>query len=280
MMFRAPAPLAQALESNAARALLPTEFRTRVLQAIDPQLRARAVFTAGGTNAQYVGELRDVTQEVLSGRLSRAEGRARLRSVLDSLDYRPLPEEQGTITDLSSERRINLQIDTNTAQMQALGRTLQQDQPVIRDAFPAWELVRFFGPSDPANQRNWRARWERAGGEFFDGRMIARKDDPVWERLGSSELFSDGLDQPYPPYAFNSGMDRVDIGRAEAVRLGVVTDDDEIAPASPPVNAGLRLAVDLAGDDALAHAAIENLASQGIVATLVDGVLRFGGAST
>jgi len=45
--------------------------------------------------------------------------------------------------------------------------------------------------------------------------MIALKDDDVWDQLGSSDFFPDGLDNPYPPFAFNSGMDVRDVIRSE-----------------------------------------------------------------
>ena len=57
----------------------------------------------------------------------------------------------------------------------------------------------------------WEQRWAMAGGELIDGRMIARKDDPVWRKLGDPELFADGIGNEWPPYAFNSGMRVKDI---------------------------------------------------------------------
>jgi len=279
MIYRAPLPFTEALESNAARVLLPTDFRTRLLSTLDPELRRRAVFTASGTNAQHVGEIQDVAQEILEGRLNRAEGRARLRELVDGLGYQPVPGEEGSLTDLSSERRINLQIDTNVQQMQELGRAIQQDQPAIRDEFPAWELVRFSSPENPEAMRDWAARWVKAGGEFYgDGRMIARKDSQVWERLGDPDLFSDGLGNNYPPYAFNSGVGRRAVDRDEAVSLGVIGEDDEVASLPPTANGGLKLAVALS-TDSLAQAMVEDLASKGVEARVVDGVLRFIGGT-
>lgn len=52
--------------------------------------------------------------------------------------------------------------------------------------------------------------------------MIALKNSDVWDRLGDSNTFPDALGNPYPPFAFNSGMDVADVSRAEAERLGVI----------------------------------------------------------
>ena len=52
--------------------------------------------------------------------------------------------------------------------------------------------------------------------------MIALKNSDIWDRLGDSTTFPDALGNPYPPFAFNSGMGVEDISRAEAERLGVI----------------------------------------------------------
>ncbi len=69
---------------------------------------------------------------------------------------------------------------------------------------------------------DWDERFVRAGGELHDGRMVALKDDAVWENLGDSGLFDDGMDTDTPPYAFNSGMGWREVGRDEAIALGVL----------------------------------------------------------
>jgi len=276
MNFRAPVPFKEALDSQAARTLLPTDLRTTLLREIDPELRRRSVLTAGGTHAGHLQQLNDSVQAILTGTTDRAKQRGILRDLVNSLGYRPAEGEEGTLTDFSDEKRINLQLDTNVQMMQSIGRTLQGDTPAVRDQYPAWELVRFFGPADLEKQRNWPARWTKAGGEFFDGRMIARKDAEVWQMLGSTELFDDGLDNPYAPFAFNSGMDRIAIDRDEAMRLGIIGRDEQVAPANLAMNDGLQTPGKITAED-LQAAIIEDLRNKGIQAQIVDGVLKYIG---
>ncbi len=84
----------------------------------------------------------------------------------------------------------------------------------------------------------------RAGGTLVNGRMIARKDDPVWDQLGSSALFEDGLDNPYPPFAFNSGMGIREVPREECVALGVIEADEVPQIEDVELNEELQLNAD------------------------------------
>jgi|GEM_PF-3377016 len=77
-----------------------------------------------------------------------------------------------------------------------------------------------------------------------NGRMIARKDSPIWSELGSSANFDDALDVEYPPFAFNSGMWVRDIDRDEALALGLIEADTVIEPKPPPdFNASVQASI-------------------------------------
>jgi hypothetical protein len=74
-------------------------------------------------------------------------------------------------------------------------------------------------------QRNWKERWAKAAeGTPENGRndseYIARKDHPIWQRLGS--LWEDSLGNPFPPFAWDSGMGVEEIDRDEAMGVGVI----------------------------------------------------------
>jgi len=97
--------------------------------------------------------------------------------------------------------------------------------------FPCWELLRTmeydFLP------RDWRARWEECGGQFFGEkqRMIAKKGDPVWQQLGDQERYQDALGVPYPPFVLGTSMMVREIVREDAIALGIIektsTSEDE-----------------------------------------------------
>jgi hypothetical protein len=98
------------------------------------------------------------------------------------------------------------------------------------------------------------------------GRMVAAKNSPIWQFLGSA--WDDSLGNPYPPFAFNSGMDWLEVERDEAVALGVVDSDQEIAAQElPDLNAELQ-----SGYEFRTTALRESLVDTGLVKFL-EGVL-------
>jgi hypothetical protein len=136
---------------------------------------------------------------------------------------------------------MQLILDTQARMMFGAGQKASGQTPQRAWRQPAWELVRVASRKVPRGYRSgrggslvavagedWPSRFVKAGGQLRDGgRMVARKDDPVWAALGSSELFDDGLDVDYPPFAFNSGMGWRGVARRDAVALGVIEEDYE-----------------------------------------------------
>lgn len=121
--------------------------------------------------------------------------------------------------------------------------------PEVVEAYPAWELVRVYDRDVPRGYRragqtlipvpgdDWPARWRAAGGELINGRMIALKSDAIWQRLGDGVGgYTDTLGNPFPPFAFNSGYDVNNIGRAETIELGLLQPGEMAAPASVDLN--------------------------------------------
>jgi hypothetical protein len=96
-------------------------------------------------------------------------------------------------------------------------------------------LIRIYPRKVPRD--NWPARWTAAGGKLYAGRMIAEKSSPVWEQLGSTDLFSDGIGTDYPPFAFNSGMGWSQVSKGTCERLGVPISDAQKVKAAPAIDA-------------------------------------------
>lgn len=236
MFFDSPLPFQEALDSRAVKAVLPTELSSREMSLLEPELRERAFFSARTANAGYLQKADDWIADLLKGETDQATVRLRMKEELQSLDYQPDPELRGTIQDLSSDARLNLIIKTNTEMAQGYGYWKQGQDPDVLMAFPAQELYR---AEDRMIPRDWISRWQEAGGQFFDGRMIALKDDPIWIEISA-------FGTPYPPFDFNSGMDVRDISRSEAIDLGVIESDD---PPPAPQDRGFNddLQSDMAG---------------------------------
>ena len=98
-------------------------------------------------------------------------------------------------------------------------------------AFPAWELVRYESRRVP---RDWPARWKAAGdsvgwvGASRDfGEMVALKNSPIWQALGDGAGgYKDTLGNPYPPFAFTSGMFWDGVRRDRCIALGLIGPND------------------------------------------------------
>jgi hypothetical protein len=264
MNLTTPMPFRQALDARAVKQILPTDFRTQLLATIPTELRERAMFSAGVTNAEFLQRAHEGIGELAAGTTDRATKRLGLKQLLQSLGYQPVEGEEGTLTDLSSDARLNLILDTNLRQAQGYGNWMEGQQPEILDQWPAQELIRFRDAKAP---RDWPARWAAAGGEFFGDRMIALKNDPIWEKISA-------FGTPYPPFDFNSGMDVADVDRDTAMAAGLIDRDTQIAPQSRDFNTDLQASPEVR-DSALKEALGETLAG---IAQFVGGVLRFIGA--
>jgi hypothetical protein len=246
-------PFEEAVKSHGIKTILPTSLDTATLRQLEASLRRQSFFSAQTLQEdllqQYFNDIASILNPVTEQRADRVtpenpqgnvttgynEATARLnaKELLQKLGYQPAEGERGTLKDLSSDTRINLVIKTNTEMSQGAGNFIQGNDPAVLDAFPAQELVRF---EQTKKQRDWHSRWLEAAVYSGDtdaarvladfGRMVARKDSPIWDAIGSSELFDDGLDNPYPPYAFNSGMWVQDVSFATAEGMGLVTLDN------------------------------------------------------
>ena len=198
--------------------------------------------------------------------LSLPEAKLKILQEVQASGYEPAPEDVGTIKDLTSDARLDLMVETNEATAHGHARWVADQDPDGMDAFPAQELIRISPAEEP---RNWPLRWMMAGGTVRAGRMIALKNDPIWDALGSTRLFSDALGNPYPPFAFNSGMDVIDVSRHEAELLGV------LPPGAPAPKPDERALTDAMGanaekfDDAMRAALEANPDLE-----IVDGVLK------
>lgn len=229
----ATTPFREAIGYLARKKLLPTALSSRELMGIDAGIRERALFSAKTIYAEYLSDIYDQVASIVAGGLDQATARLTLKQALDRVGYVPEAGKAGTIEDLGSKRRLDLVIRTNTEMAQGFGTMAQGNDPEVLDQWPAQELFRAVEKKEP---REWLARWRGAGGKvypgkapgysigagFSEGRLIARKDDPVWVGISAFGL-------PYPPFDFGSGMEVRDISRREAVELGVIQGGDQVA---------------------------------------------------
>lgn len=236
-------PFSDALRFARDRRLLPNDMSSSELAQLPAEVRQGAVFSAGVIEADVLQLVHERISTMASG-LSQAPGalpnkasvRTELKELLQALDYQPEARKEGTISDLRTDARLNLIIDTQLKMAHGYGQWRQANSEGALLIFPCAEFKRVAprrvprgyrlqaGVIIPENPRYWQDRWVRAGGTIYDGRMIAPVNDPVWEALSRFGL-------PYDPCDFNTGYARRPVGRAEAVRLGVIQPKERVTAA-------------------------------------------------
>lgn len=245
-------PFADALQKFTARTVIGADLSSSQWADVPQGLRERAIWSARVMNLQHVQTLKDGITSILNPQTVRradrvtpqnpegyvTEGksdatvRAEIKQLLQRLNHDP-GAKAGGIQDLSSDGRINLQIRMNVESAQGYGQFLQGQAEGAIDAFPAQELFRAEDREEP---RNWPTRWMQAGGQIFGGRMIALKNDPIWIAISA-------FDNPFPPFDYNSGMWVRDVSREDAIALGLLGENETIAPVVADYNAGLEASV-------------------------------------
>lgn len=241
MIFSDPTSLPDAVKILLAKNIMPTSLDTAGIRQLDRTLVNQSLFSAQTLNPYLLQLYRDRLEGILNppqhGTTEFSQGYITrdIKDFLALVGYQPNPDEAGTLKDLSSDARIQLVIKTNTEMAQGQGWWIQGQQAAILDEWPAQELFRAESRKVP---RVWIVRFRTAGqasgdpmGKGWvitaDDRLIALKNHPIWNLLGSSALFSDGLDRPWPPFAFNSGMWVRDISRAIAESIGLIKPDED-----------------------------------------------------
>jgi hypothetical protein len=258
---------------------MPTGMNTTQIRREWPkELRQRALFSARTTKADILEGYRDQLGKMVEGKTNIATARSEMQRMLRASGYDPKsgfegdeeldipPAEEGSLRDLSSDRRVDLVLTTNVRQIRnAAYAKAGMDEDELW-AWPAYELMRRRkGGLEPVDGQDWPSRWERVGGQFYgDGRMIAPKGSDIWTDLGSSANFDDALDTEVPPFAFGSGYGWQAVPRQECIDLGVITEDEAAEPGDGPgLNDGLEGAVEHAAEKFPPHVLREILDNLG-----------------
>lgn len=241
----------EAMLAREARRVMPTDMSSAEIARLGAAVTERAVISAWTLSRVYLEaaerQIRDILNprteerpltteaqrrgepEFFTAGTNKAASRLELKKVWEALGYEAPAGKEGTIEDLASDQRIDLVIQTNVDMARGYGQWRQGQSEEVLDLWPCAELFR---AEEREKKRDWVARWEAAAVEVGDtdalkglsaGRMVARKDSPIWEALSR-------FGTPYPPFDFNSGMWTRDVSREEAVNLGVIGEWDRVMP--------------------------------------------------
>lgn len=220
--------------------LLPTSLGSEEIRGkIAADILRRSIFSARMTSAGYLAKLREIIARMLEGKISQSTARDMLEGILEAMGH-SMRDGDG-LTNPASIRRLNLIVETQTQMAASVAKSHEQTASVV-NAYPAWALMRL--ESRRAPREDWLARWNAAGSscgwagakqELWRGSgasfaFVALKSSPIWAALGNGAGgFTDTLGNPYPPFAYSSGMGWEDVNRETAEALGLVKPNDELA---------------------------------------------------
>ncbi len=233
-----------AAEKILKKALIGSSLNSREWNLVQAGLRDRAFISSQVESMRILHAARRMVADRAGGQLSASEIRRDLRKVISSTGYRPPEGKEGTLQNLYSKRRLDTIIKTNVEQARGYVRHLDGMRPGAFAAFPGQELIRV---RERKEKRDWSTRWKNAGGQFYNGRMIALRDDPIWERIS---VFGN----PFPPFDWGSGMGVRAVSRRDSIALGVVTDNEvrdkvQELKAEKPVSMNENLAVSVTPEE-------------------------------
>ena len=213
--------------------LLPTSLGSaEIREQYAREILQRSILSARMESVRYLAKIREVATELSAGTINAAKAREGLLNVLSQIGY-DTTYDDGKVSNPVSQRRLDLILETQRQMAASVARISLETEDTL-DMYPAWELTRVDKPAKP--REDWPARWNAAGasvgwegarkGVYYGSGVgigfIALKSSPIWAALGSGVGgFRDTLGNPYPPFAFGSYMDWVDVDRETAERLGL-----------------------------------------------------------
>lgn len=266
-----------------------TDLSSRQLRSWPDRIKDEAVSSARTTLRSYVDMIRKRLVEVATRAIIPDEAERMLRRTLEEVGYRPEtgfpdnrgrvpPATPGSITDLSSTRRIQLIIDTNVKQARSLGQIASSENPVFLMTNPAWKLTRTGARRKPRG--DWKRRWAEAGAACgwkgaVKSQMVALKTSPIWHEIGrGAGGFTDCIGTDYPPFAFGSGLAWVNVDEDDWKELcakeGVPNGLEEIEQIARSTIA----AQEAEGGRGAYGASAKPGAAKGFVRGIIDGLMR------
>lgn len=177
--------------------------------------KLREIARAGALAAarHLAPELQPIIEAYNAGEINLAEVRERAAAVI-----------------AAAEPRIDFIMKTQRRMAQSLGQ-LSAQTPGVLKAFPAWRLTRRGTRQEPRD--DWDRRWTAAGSATgWQGACkdvyVALKNSPIWSALGEGAGgYRDAIGNPFPPFAFGSGMGWIAVTRGECVALGLIEEEAE-----------------------------------------------------
>jgi len=260
-----PTPFTEAVKFLADKKAVPSSMGSAEWRQVQAGIKNSSLFSARVLNLGVLDAIQTTVKSVLNpgqelrpgGNMATvgfdpASARLALMDTIEAEGYKAPEGKEGTIEDLHSSPRIDLIVKTNTATAQGAGHYVQQNANAdVVDLWPALEFLDDDSSEVPRGEKqtkdglvedpenSWEARWEAALEDSGDddaqaayeatGRKVALKSSGVWESLGEGAGgWTDNLDNPFPPFAFNSTRRVQELSRDEAEELGLLDEGEAV----------------------------------------------------
>jgi hypothetical protein len=213
-------------------------------------LRERAQFSAGVTSARILQSIQDrVSGQVGMRREQLANGKTATfdrSSFIDSIrqigrdeGLEPAEEsKRGGLEDITSIPRLGMIYDMQNNMATGYAQyKLDQNE----GALALWPAQRLTPSTARVPRATWAERWREAGEQVgwegaIKGDFLALKTSPIWAALSR-------FGTPWPPFDFGSTRELEDVERDEAVKVGLLKENEVLKPGVPDFNANLQASV-------------------------------------
>jgi hypothetical protein len=227
MQFVKPIPFEEALDKLGRRSVIGSRFSSSEWRDVPVQLREQAFFSSRVESARVLQRAKDAlgdflkeNREVVGQRpdgtdivaLKTGSRQQFVGMMQDFLKREGIERDNGSLTDITSERRLGLIFNTLTQQAQDYGYWKQGMDPDVLNEFPAQRFVRVVEVQEPRNAHT----------EFED--QVYLKTDPIWKRINAD------FGVPWGPWGWGCGHEVEDVDRDEAEALGLIGPGQKLEP--------------------------------------------------
>jgi hypothetical protein len=246
MQFVKPAPFKEAIEKLDNKVVVGAGLNSEQWSNVPLALRERAFFSSGVESVRFLQRGRDAIGDFLEGNRETLENGQTALKVGSRADFvkqmqdfaiaegmGPLdPEDEGTIKDIRTERRLGLIFDTQVRQAQDFGYWKQGMYGDVLNAFPAQRFIRETPVKEPRDMH-----------VHHEGEVHLKTDLSFWMALNQD------FKVPWGPWGWGCGHGVEDVDREEAVRLGILKADQTVKPVDVDFNEHLQSSVQNIDDD-------------------------------
>lgn len=213
--------------------LAPSSMSSAEWAEVDAKTRLFSFFSARVEDEHLLDGLRDLVHKAMDGGLSVADfvdqakdwiasvqdPTGEHREELNNMDPEERKKYENNVRNLDSRARLELIIRTQRAISAGYAQFQEGFTRLQLRMNPGWRFKR---------QPGAREKYKRKDHVKYENAVRLKTDFKFWLARNRKEIGGFGL--PHAPFGFNSWMRLVPVKRAECVRLGLLKEDEDIAP--------------------------------------------------